>query len=243
MVKRSYSTPGGTPRSAKRMRSTPTPAAKRTIGKIAKQTIVRMAEKKIHRQTVSEVPISSATLGNIWTHLSAVSAGSGYGSRTGKEITLQRLKINGLLHNNSTGTHVVRCVIGYHRDPSVAPSTGTELFEGTTPNAGPITGTTFGPNGVEAILVPINKAKFTVLSDRLYKLGANGSIDGNQVRTWTVDINLRDAKVHFEGNTEGADNQDKNLYIGFWTAEGGNDVGAGTSVESSYVSSLHYLDM
>lgn len=244
MVKRGYSTPGGTPRSAKRMRSMPTPSARKTIGKIARQAVIRMAEKKIWRVANSEQTISSAVLGNNFANLSAISQGGGWSDRVGKEVRLQKIDIKGLLHNNASGTHVVRMIVGYHKDINLGMSTTTELFESNANSGGPLTSVGIGGgDGVTALLLPINKAKFTVLVDRLIKVGANASIDGNNVRTFSVSKALKDAKITFEGTTTGSANQDKQLYIGFWTAEGGNDTAGGTTVEVSYISSLHFTDL
>lgn len=226
------------------MRSMPSPAAKSTIRKIARQAVVRMAEKKVYRTSNIELAVSSATISNTWGNLSAIPQGAGFGQRTGREVRLQKLHVKGLIHNNATGTHIVRMVIGYFKDISVTPSTTTEIFEPTDNNTGPLTGTGIGGgNGIQAIVASLNKAKFTTVVDRLIKLGANSSIDANNVRTFEFTKPLRDAKIQFEDTTSGTGNQDKNLYIGFWTAEGGNDTAGGTTVEVSYTTALHYTDL
>lgn len=242
MVKRTATTPGRMAGSAKRAK--PTPAAKKAIGKIARQVVMRMAEKKVYRKQFSELTVSSATLGGNFTHLSSVPQGTGWGDRTGKEIRLSKIDVNVLLHNNASGTHIVRMVVGYFNDNTASMGTTTELFESGTNSGGPLTSVGIGGgDGVTALLLPLNRAKFTPLVDRLVKIGANSSIDGNNVRTTRVIKKLPDTKITFEAATEGTLNQSKHLYIGFWTAEGGNDTAGGTTVELSFVSSLYYTDL
>lgn len=203
-----------------------------------------MAEKKVYVRFNSETGVSSATVGNIWTQLANVPQGVGHGQRVGREIRLHDLSIKGLMHNNATGTHIVRMVVGYFNDNTGVPSTTAELFDSSVNNAGPITGGGItGGDGITALHLPINKAKMTVLVDRLIKIGAGASIDGNNVRIFSVRKALRNAKILFEAGTEGPDNQSKHLYLGFWTAEGGNDTAGGTTVELSWNSQLHFTDM
>lgn len=238
MAKRKASSPGRMAGSAKRTRSTPA----KTIGKIARDVVLRMAEKKVYRRELTELAVSSATLGNQWHTLSDVLPGTGWGERTGKEIRLNRLDIKGIAHNNSTGTHIVRMIVGYFKDQGT-PDTTTELFESGTASGGPLTSVGIGGgSGIRATLLPINKAKFTVLSDQLIKLGALASVDGHNVKTFSVRKALAGTKITFEGPTTGPNNQDKHLWIGFWTAEGANDAAGGTTAEVSFVSSLHYTD-
>lgn len=242
MVKRTASTPGRMAGSAKR--SKPTPAARKTIGKIARQVVLRMAEKKVYRAALSESLVNSAALGSNFSQLSVIPQGVGWGDRTGKEVRCSKVNIKGLIHNNATGTHVVRMVVGWFKDIGSGMGTTTELFEPTTNSGGPLTSVGIGGgDGVTSLLLPINRAKFMPLVDRLIKIGAGSSIDGNNVRTFDVTAQLRDTKITFEGSTTGTANQDKLLYIGFWTAEGGNDTAGGTSVEVSFVSSLHFTDL
>lgn len=241
MVKRQASTPRGMAGSSKRAKTTP--AARKTIGKIAKQVVMRMAEKKVHRSWVSEAALSSASVGNNFINLSSVTQGTGWGERTGKEIRLSKVRVKGLLHNNASGTHVVRMVIGYALDQADLSST-TELFEAKVSSGGPLTGVGIGGgDGVTALLLPLNRAKFIPLVDRLIKIGANSSVDGANVRTFDITKALREAKIIFEGTTVGAANQSRTLHVGFWTAEGGNDTAGGTNVEVSIVADLHFTDL
>lgn len=215
---------------------------KPAIAKAVRSTVARMAEKKALYNSVTEVSVSSSSLGSNWYPLSAIPQGVGHGERVGRQIKLDSLKINQVFKNNSTGTHLVRILVGYIKDQSTM-GTGTELFENLL-SAAPTTPLGIGGgNGMLALVSPINKAKFTVLYDKVITVGAAASVDGADTRQLITNHKLKGALINFEASTSGAANQDRSLYIGAFTVESGNDTAGGTSVEWTLFAETHYHDL
>lgn len=211
------------------------------IAKTTRQVVLRMAEKKVAYTTVTESAVNSALIGDNFVALSNISQGTGHSSRVGREVHLDSLSLRSVLHNNATGTHLVRIVIGYVQDQSIPAST-FDIFDGGFRNQAPVSLSTIGGgDGITAMNLTINPVKFKTIYDRVHKLGSS-SADGANVKNFSIKKKLN-KKIKFEGATEGALNQDKQLYIGAWTAEGGNDTAAGTSVEWSFCAAVRYTDL
>lgn len=212
------------------------------IARATRQAVLRMAEKKHLNTQINEVALSSIGAGDNWYHLSDIADGSNSGNRVGSEITLHKMNFRGILHNNSSGTHVVRVVLGYVED-EVTPSSVYSLFEGSLGPEAPVDFGNAATIGLNSIYQPLNKSKFTMLYDQVFTIGASTSIDAGEVRVINITKNLKNAKIKFEGVTKGAGNQNRMLYLGAWTAEGGDDTGLGTTVELSGCAQLHYSDV
>lgn len=230
-------------RSGKRSRRT-RGVSRAYIAKTTRQVVLRMAEKKCANTYINESVVNSTSRGSNFFALSNITQGSDHASRIGREIHLDSLMIRGVLHNNSSGTHLVRIVIGYQLDQAV-PGSATEIFDSGSRGGPPVALDVLdvdGSAGLAAMNLTINKVKFQTIYDRIHKLGSS-SADGYNVKTLAIRKKLN-KKIKFEANTTGAANQDKQLYIGAWTAEGANDAAApGTAVELSFLAALKYTDL
>lgn len=231
---------GSSPRFSKKSRATRVSRPLRSaINTSARQAVLRLAEKKEFLFQQDEVSVSTIAQGANWTHCTDLPSGTARGS---KEVLLQSLRCRGILHNNATGTNLVRMVVFYAED-EVAPSNIAEYFLSSNSLLSTVAFGDAAVAGLNAMYQPMNKSKVTVLKDRVFKLAANASTDGGQVVPYDFTINLRNAKIKYEGNTVGVANQNRMLYIGCWAAEGADDTGVGTVVEWSGVAHLKYLDI
>lgn len=241
MVKRNLmSDYGSSSRYAKRTRPTRVSRPLRSaINTSARQAVLRLAEKKEYLFQHDEVAVSTIAQGADWTHCTDLASGT---ARNSKEVLLQSLRCRGVLHNNANGTNLVRMVVFYAED-EVVPSNIAEYFMSSSSLLSTVAFGNAAVAGLNAMYQPLNPSKVTVLKDRVFKLAAVGSTDGAQVVPYDFTIKLRNAKIKYEGNTQGPGNQNRMLYIGLWAAEGADDTGVGTVVEWSGVAHLKYLDI
>jgi len=229
----------------KRSKVTPNEKAKRAyIAKTAKQVVVRLAEKKKALSTAQEASINSISQGDTWVALSNISQGSAAYERVGKEITLRRLRYRGQIFNNSATSMTVRHVVGYFLDQDT-PGVGTEMFEQSLRASGPQTFSAIKGGAQEpiAMYLDLNRAKFIPIIDKTFVVGATGSVDGYNAKTFDHTVNLRDKKIRFEQSGTGTANQDQQLYAGAWCIETNADLGLGTAVEWTFAATLDYLDL
>lgn len=240
MVKRAYTSANGAARGPFAKKARISRPLKSAITKASRQAVIRLAEHKELLSQIDEQAVSTIVQGSDWSHISGVTAS--VNTRIGKEILLQSVRCRGVLHNNATGTNLVRMVVGYVED-EVIPSNISEYFLSTDGNVAPVSFSNAAAAGLNSMYQPLNKSKITLLYDRVFKLGAQSSVDGAQVQLYDFNLNLKNAKIKFEGNTNGPGNQNRMLYIGCWAAEGADDTGLGTVVEWSGVSHLKYIDM
>ena len=216
--------------------------SKAYISKVARTAVIRMAEKKRLLTQQDEVSLSTVTQVNNWTNISDVAPNTGPSARIGAEILLHSVRCRGILHNNASGTNLVRMVVGYIKDQT-APTNISDLFLSSTGSAANVAAGDAAVAGLNAMYQPLHSNKITLLYDRVVKVGATGSVDGAQVVPYDFRINLRNKKIKFEGNTTGAGNTEHQLYIGAWATEGADDTGLGTAVEWSGVQDLLYTDL
>lgn len=240
MVKRNLLADFGTGRRAKRARVS-RPSAKSYIAKTARQAVIRMAEKKVAITSLVESPVGSGAQGTNFVGLSNLSQGTGHGERVGREVRLTSIKIGNVLHNNSSGTHLVRVVLGVLKDQTI-PGNTTEFLDGGLRSSVPYSFVQGGNQGIAQLLAPINTAKFSVLYDRVHRIGAQATLDGTNTKLFNIYKKLNH-KIKFEANTSGVSNQDKQLYIAAWTAEGADDASTGTTVEWHMQAELKYIDL
>ena len=208
------------------------------IARTARQTVLRLAEKKHLNTQIDEDALNSLVQGSSWYHLSAMASGVTAGNRIGKEAALHSVEFKGVLHNSS-GTHLVRVVLGYVED-EVVPSNIYDLFEGVTGAEAPVSFTAGAAAGLNAMYQPLNRGKFTVLYDQVHKLGAVGGLDGAQVKFIKFKKNLRNARSSEE--TLSALETRAACSISVPGPPRGADVGAGTGRWSG-CATLHYTDM
>lgn len=243
MVKRAYTSANGANRGPFAKKARISKPLRSAITTASRQAVIRLAEHKEYLAQVDEVGVSTIVQGADWSHISDVVSGDRY--RTGKEIHLQSVRCRGVLHNNASGTNLVRMVVGYVED-ELTPSNISDYFLSGTTTGGtiaPVSFTNVAAAGLNSMYQPMNKSKITLLYDRVFKLGANASVDGAQVQPYDFTLSLKSAKIKYEGNSTGAGNQNRMLYIGCWAAEGGDDTGLGTVVEWSGMTQLKYIDI
>lgn len=223
----------------KARRSYKTSAAKKAVSKIARQAIIKMAEKKRHSVEFQEKVLFTLTPGATadWADLSTIVDFYSRNGRIGAEVTTTSVQLMGQLHNNATGVKIVRFLVGWIKDQS-APTSLFELFDIDTG-----TGTAAPADNTNLVLFrKTNKAKFQVLHDSIIKLGGVNTADGTNTVTYKKSINLGMKKIHFEGITEGTSNQDKRLYAIMLCQKANNDESTGSDIEWTQVSYLNYLD-
>lgn len=209
--------------------------------KDAAQIIKRALQKNIERKysiTLSTESTVSTLLqgdGTNWYNLCSPAVGNTAVTRIGNQIRLQKLEIKGSLHNNGTISNLVRMIVFYLKD-NVAVSSATDIFE-TGSGAGADFATT---TGIDTMHWPLNKAKLDVVYDTVINLAKAGEYESTKIIRKT--FNLRNRLVQFEGNTQGIDNQEPNLYLLYIGAEAGNDTGVGTTIEQSHYTRCWYTD-
>jgi len=138
----------------------------------------------------------------------------------------------------------VRHVVGYFLDQDT-PGVGTEMFEQSLRASGPQTFSAIKGGAQEpiAMYLDLNRAKFIPIIDKTFVVGATGSVDGYNAKTFDHTVNLRDKKIRFEQSGSGTANQDQQLYAGAWCIETNADLGLGTAVEWTFAATLDYLDL
>lgn len=154
-----------------------------------------------------------------------IAQGTALNQRVGTEITMRGIYLKTMFKNNSTTTQMVRVlVLSTTSDTDTNPAT-MELFQDISP-AGAVTtiqtsGTSFGN-----CIFKINKRKFNVHVDRLFKLGATGSLDGRDVAIFRKLVKLR-SKVLYDANSTGVGNTSKRYLIFYLISDPALDSGGG----------------
>lgn len=238
--KRKYASGMGSTR-RKLFKSNKTAVPKRQLSAAVKKAVYGMAEKKRSLVHIDEQPLGSISQGSWYTPLCTPSNNTAnVVNRVGQEITLSRMHFKGSLHNNGNTNNIVRILIGYYKDTQ-AFTTTSQIFE--NPNG---FGTAVGfstVNNLDSTYWPVNPVKFTTVLDRTYLLAPVGSVDASNVKVLEYKINLKNAKIKFEGTDAGQDGQDKNLTMIAWTGEAGDDATIGTNVELSGLSRVFFTDL
>ena len=154
-----------------------------------------------------------------------IAQGTALNQRIGSEIIMRGIYLRAMFKNNSTTTQMVRAlVLSCANDTDTAPAT-MELFQDISA-AGAVTqiqtsGTNFGN-----CLFKINKRKFHVHVDRLFKLGATGSLDGRDVIVFKKLVKLR-SRVSYDAGLTGVGNTSKRFIILYLTSDPSLDAGGG----------------
>jgi len=76
----------------------------------------------------------------------------------------------------------------------------TEMFEQSLRASGPQTFSAIKGGAQEpiAMYLDLNRAKFIPIIDKTFVVGATGSVDGYNAKTFDHTVNLRDKKIRFE---------------------------------------------
>lgn len=154
-----------------------------------------------------------------------ISQGTAYNQRIGNQVKFTGIYLRTMLHNNSTLTQMVRCVVlACPSDTDTVPAT-MELFKdlSTAGGTGGIltSGTSFGN-----CLYRINTNKFKIHWDHVFKLGASTSGDGSDVIFFKKFIKLNKV-VKYDANTTGVGNQTTRYIILYLTSDPGLDSSGG----------------
>lgn len=169
--------------------------------------------------------IVSATITPYLNYEPLIAQGSALNQRIGTQVKMIGIQLRTMLHNNSTITQMVRClVLGCNSDTDTTPAT-MELFKDISA-AGAVTtiqtsGTSFGN-----MLYKVNDRKFKIYYDRTFKLGATSSADGQDVIFVKKFIKLN-SLIKYEGNSTGVGNQSKRFIILYLTSDPALDASGG----------------
>lgn len=169
--------------------------------------------------------IVSATVTPYLNFEPLIAQGTQYNQRVGNQIKMTGIYIRTMIHNNSTLTQMVRCVVlSCPSDTDTAPAT-MELFKDltTTGATGGIltSGTSFGN-----CLYRLNDNKFKVHWDHLVKLGNVNSGDAKNVVFLKKFIRLNSI-IKYDGNTTGLGNQTRRFLILYLTSDPALDSSGG----------------
>jgi len=155
--------------------------------------------------------------------------------RIGNKIKIIGIHVKGFINNNSAKTNYVRVMLVGTREPADV-TTSTELLATT----GGGTANISVAAGLNALYHPINKVKFRLLHDRVYKLGPSTSVDGSECKMINFMVKPK-RNVWYEDGTQGADNQSYRYHLILIPSEAGDDTLPST-IEISYCIRTFYVD-
>jgi len=171
--------------------------------------------------------------------LTDITQGTGAYQRIGNQIHAKGIYLRGVMHNNAAITNLMRVlVVGFAGDIDITLAAG-EFFQDAN-LAGGTSLLTGGAAGLNSMYYPINKAKFDVIYDRVFKMSP-ANVDSSDTLNFRKFIKLN-RKILFEANVAGQYDQNYRYAILAWTAEAPDDVGVGTTVEFSCHSQFYYTD-
>lgn len=211
------------------------------VRKTAKQVVTRMAEKKRLSVVFNEKALSTLAPGSSgdYVEMTNIAVGTQRNQRVGQQITLKSLELSGQLHNNATPVKVVRMLVGYVTNQST-PLTSFEIFEDDGTAAW-----TSGPSSNTTLMLyrKINPVKFTVIKDKLFRVGGINGGDSSNTQIYKMRIPLKEKKINFEGDNAASQNQDKRLFVLMLAQRADDDEATGSVVEWTQVATLNYLDI
>lgn len=237
-MKRSASSPFYKP--AKKARVAPKQAT--SVARTVRATIRRMATKNSLISTVVEAAVNTNAPGAVgnFQDCSVIIDGVRPSDRSTATVSLQKLRCRGHIIGQGAAAHpaLVRLVVGYVKNQA-ALGPDFPLFESAV---GGTASRSFNDIGQSSMLIthPLNTRDFTMLAERVVTIGTSAA-DGKNIYSYDFTLPLKGRKIHFEGNTEGAGNQDINLVIGVWAADPSNDLNA-TPLEWSGCHQLWFTD-
>jgi len=166
--------------------------------------------------------------------------GAAHPQRTGNQIRIIGLKIKAFFRNNTTTTQLIRALVLSTSSDTVTTVATMELFQdagisGTT--------TTIAASGTSAVnmLYPINKSKFKIHYDHVFKLGGSGSTDGKDVQLFNR-FNKFNSVIKFDGtSTGGVGDASKRFFVIYLTSDPLLD-GGGGAVEISGTNHWYFTD-
>lgn len=235
----------GTSRSKKARGSNRVLSSKKAVSKIARQAVLKMAEKKVNVVELNEVSIDTFIPGGataVVDHTAIPSGGLAW-QRIGREVRCTGISLKGVLYNTAADTKYVRHLVLMVKDGSadITGATG-ELFEKASLATAPMQEFAMG-GYILGLLRKVNQAKFTVLHDSVIRLGASADPTGAGTKYYNKYINLKDARILYENALTGGANQNKRLIQIMFTTRPDNDEVAANFVEWSQHSQLTFTDL
>lgn len=195
--------------------------------------------KETHKNTdfLNEASLNSvSTTPSYYDSAFKLTQGDTYRDRTGHKVKAVGIKIRGLLHNNWSSPMWVRFLVLINKRGTADTdyTTGTSLFEDNTGNVN------FGSTtGNQALIARINREKYTVLRDRIIKLGGDATGDKiKQIKTW---IPFR-ARLEYDGTASQAPVRHQPIVLMF-CGQGDTDVAGGQVIENSMIIDFYFKDM
>lgn len=161
----------------------------------------------------------------------------GYGTadyqRTGTIVCGTSVRIKGFFHNNTAGTNICRLLLFelWDNDALTELATGANMF---SDNSGA------SPTGLRCMYWPLNFKLFKVVhADKVIKLGAGTSIDGSQVKPFSITKKIAH-RLTFDSTVTTPENHQ--LYFMAFVAQGDDD-SVGTVVEWNFLSKYYFQDV
>lgn len=167
---------------------------------------------------------------------SVVAQGTDQHQRVGNKIKAIGIENRIVMKSNATMTTYVRVLTICQQNPEVdITSITTNLFEDNT-----ITNINTEP-GLNAMYLPVNKERYQVIRDRVYRLSPTGAADGSDTVMRRYFIKMSKPIVY--DSSSASDCSRNNIRTIFICSEAPDDVGAGAVVEISGITTLFYTDV
>lgn len=212
------------------------PVVSKPVQRFVKNQLNKNIELKVSWQSEDEQAAGSVNP-LITKDLTSISQGVTADTRIGNQIKLVSHHVRGFFNNNSVNPQVIRMLLLKTALPADIAYATTELFlttagAATTPSASA---------GLNLIYAPVNKKKFTVLQDRVFKIGASTALDASNVKQFNIFTKLNGTRITYDSTTSGQDNQNYRYHLMFLSADANDDATVSTC-EMSYSSRLWYTD-
>jgi hypothetical protein len=213
-------------------RSVPRPVKSYVQRAIAKGKETHKKESSLNETQISSV----ATAPNYMSQVQYIAQGDTYYSRSAHQIKPIGVSLKFILHNNDTAGMFIRFVVllNINGAKDTDYTAGTDLFEDDGGNFG-----FAAASDRQRLTARINKEKYKVLRDTIYKLGGDNTADKMIYKKhW---IPLRGNLMY---DTSAAANPVRNQLIPlWWICEAAEDESTGKVVELSVTSQFYFKDL
>lgn len=169
-----------------------------------------------------------------------VGQGSAAPQRSGMEILLIGLSIRSWFRNNGTTTQFVRALVLSCASDTDTTIATMELFADSNVAGTPTTLALSGTSPIN-VLFPINKAKFKIHYDHVFKLGGSGATGGEDVKVFNRFVRFR-SKIKFDAaSTGGKGDASRRFFVLYLTSDPLLDAG-GAAIEISGSNKWYFTD-
>lgn len=225
-------------------RARPMGKVNKATKKYVKKQLRSNSELKDIKTEINEAQINSVSgYGPTFYDLGIVQQGLGNGQRIGNQIKLTGFQFKGVFNNNGSNTNFIRVVLLWeNRNTAAAGYTPNSVIFDRNTGVGAGTGTT--TTGLATMYFPIMKGDFSVLYDKVYKVGPAGSATGSTARFFNIfkKLNTKITYSALAATPNVYDQPDKRLQLMFFASEGPNDVTTGQVVEVDALTRVWYAD-